>query len=75
MNKIVKLYQWTTSIPLLACILYFSGLMVNNLAYQVISGVLLLLCVMAAVHHSEIVDHRVGEPLGTIILAVSITII
>ena len=75
MNKIVKLYQWTTSIPLLACILYFSGLMVNNLAYQVISGVLLLLCVMAAVHHSEIVAHRVGEPLGTIILAVSITII
>ena len=75
MNKMVKLYQWTTSIPLLACILYFSGLMVNNLAYQVISGVLLLLCVMAAVHHSEIVAHRVGEPLGTIILAVSITII
>ena len=75
MIKIVKLYQWTTSIPLLACILYFSGLMVNNIAYQVISGVLLLLCVMSAVHHSEIVAHRVGEPLGTIILAVSITII
>jgi Ca2+:H+ antiporter len=75
MNKIVKLYQWTTFIPLLACILYFSGLMVNNLAYQVISGVLLLFCVMAAVHHSEIVAHHVGEPFGTIILAVSITII
>ena len=75
MNKTVKLYQWTTSIPILACILYFSGLMVNNIAYQVISGVLLLLCVMAAVHHSEIVAHHVGEPLGTIILAVSITII
>jgi len=34
-----------------------------------------LLCVMAAVHHSEIVAHCIGEPLGTIILAVSITII
>lgn len=34
-----------------------------------------MLCVMSAVHHSEIVAHRVGEPLGTIILAVSITII
>lgn len=30
---------------------------------------------MSAVHHSEIIAHRVGEPYGTIILAVSITII
>lgn len=75
MNKIVKLYQWTTSIPLLACILYFSGLLDNNFMYQIIAGVLLMLCVMSAVHHSEIVAHRVGEPFGTIILAVSITII
>lgn len=75
MNKIKKLYQWTTSIPLLACLLYFSGLLDNNVAWQVFAGVLLILCVMSAVHHSEIVAHRVGEPFGTIILAVSITII
>ena len=31
--------------------------------------------VLSAVHHSEIVAHRVGEPYGTIILAVAITII
>ena len=30
---------------------------------------------MSAVHHSEIIAQRVGEPYGTIILAVSITII
>lgn len=75
MNKIVKLYEWTTSIPLLAFGLYFSGLLDNNLIFQVIAGVLLMFCVMSAVHHSEIVAHRVGEPFGTIILAVSITII
>lgn len=75
MSKIVKLYQWTTSIPLMACILYFSGLLDNNLVYQVIAGILLMFCVMSAVHHSEIIAHRVGEPFGTIILAVSITII
>lgn len=34
-----------------------------------------MFCVMTAVHHSELVAHRVGEPFGTIILAVSITII
>ena len=75
MNKIVKLYYWTSFVPLLACILYLSGLLDNNLAYQVVAGVLLILCVMSAVHHSEIVAHRMGEPFGTIILAVSITII
>ncbi len=75
MNKVRKLYEWTTSIPLLACILYFSGLLDNNITFQIFAGVLLLLCVMSAVHHSEIIAHRVGEPYGTIILAVSVTII
>ncbi|MCO5248145.1 MAG: ionic transporter y4hA [Chitinophagales bacterium] len=75
MKKIKKLYQWTTSIPILASVLYYSGLLDNNVFYQAIAGVLLIFCVMTAVHHSEIVAHRVGEPFGTIILAVSITII
>ncbi|MCL4281022.1 MAG: ionic transporter y4hA [Flavobacteriales bacterium] len=73
--SIRKLYEWTTSIPLFACLLYFSGLLDNNLLFQGVAGVLLVFCVMSAVHHSEIVAHRVGEPYGTIILAVSITII
>lgn len=30
---------------------------------------------MSAVHHSEIIAHRVGEPYGTIILAISVTVI
>ncbi|MBS1644984.1 MAG: ionic transporter y4hA [Bacteroidetes bacterium] len=75
MNKIKKLYEWTTSIPLIACLLYASGLLDNNVALQILASILLLLCVMSAVHHSEIIAHRVGEPFGTIILAVSVTII
>lgn len=75
MSKIVKLYEWTTSIPLIACALYFSGSLDENLILQIFAGILLLFCVMSAVHHSEIIAHRVGEPYGTIILAVSITII
>lgn len=75
MKKIKKFYQWTTSIPLLACMLYFSGLLDDNIVFQSIAGVLLIFSVMSAVHHSEIIAHRVGEPFGTIVLAVSITII
>lgn len=35
----------------------------------------LVLSVLAAVHHAEVVAHRVGEPYGTLVLAVSITVI
>lgn len=69
------LYKWTTTLPLLACLLFFSGLIHDSVFFQVLAGLLLIGSVMSAVHHSEIVAHRVGEPYGTIILAVAITII
>ena len=31
--------------------------------------------VLAAVHHAEVVAHRVGEPFGALILAVAVTVI
>ena len=47
-----------------------------------LGGVLLALCVamllgavIAAVHHAEVIAHRVGEPLGTLVLAVAVTVI
>lgn len=75
MKRIRKLYPWTTTVPILTCILYLSGLLDNNFTFQMIAAGLLMLCVMSAVHHSEIIAHRVGEPFGTIILAISVTII
>ena len=35
----------------------------------------LILTVLAAVHHAELIAHRVGEPFGTFLLAVAVTII
>ena len=35
----------------------------------------LMACVLAAVHHAEVIAHRVGEPFGTLLLAVAITAI
>ena len=31
--------------------------------------------VFAAVHHAEVVAHRVGEPFGTLVLAIAVTVI
>lgn len=69
------LLQWATVIPVLAWVLYFSGMINNSGISQIVAVALLLLSVMSAVHHSEIIAHRVGEPYGTIILAVAVTII
>ncbi len=39
------------------------------------AGVVLLATVFAAVYHAEVVAHRVGEPFGTLVLAVAVTVI
>ncbi|KAA9345798.1 calcium:proton antiporter [Adhaeribacter soli] len=69
------LLQWTVIIPVLAWMLFFSGLIHDSTIFQIIASVLLVFSVMSAVHHSEIIAERVGEPYGTIILAISITVI
>lgn len=41
----------------------------------IIVAVVLAGAVLAAVHHAEVVAHRVGEPFGSLVLAVAVTII
>jgi Ca2+:H+ antiporter len=38
-------------------------------------GIGLIGAVIAAVHHAEVIAHRVGEPFGTLVLAVAVTVI
>jgi Ca2+:H+ antiporter len=40
-----------------------------------IVALLLATAVLAAVHHAEVVAHRVGEPFGSLVLAVAVTVI
>ncbi|WP_229784261.1 calcium:proton antiporter [Pilimelia anulata] len=44
-------------------------------AVEVVVVLLLAGSVLAAVHHAEVVAHRVGEPFGSLILAVAVTVI
>jgi Ca2+:H+ antiporter len=41
----------------------------------VLVALLLAGAVLAAVHHAEVVAHRVGEPFGSLVLAVAVTVI
>ena len=42
---------------------------------MVLCGAALLGTVIAAVHHAEVIAHRVGEPFGTLVLALAVTVI
>jgi Ca2+:H+ antiporter len=42
---------------------------------SVVCGAALLASVLVAVHHAEVVAHRLGEPLGTLVLALAVTAI
>jgi len=67
---------WTWAWPLLAWVILLAwpflgagGLIVSA------AGVALIGTVFAAVYHAEMVAHRVGEPFGTLVLAVAVTVI
>ncbi|MFF7383709.1 calcium:proton antiporter [Streptomyces griseoluteus] len=68
--------RWTLLVPVLAVVLlvFTWG---RGLPGAVVALVTLVLAgsVLAAVHHAEVVAHRVGEPFGSLVLAVAVTII
>lgn len=41
----------------------------------VVLGVVLVAVVLASVHHAELIAHRVGEPFGSFLLALAVTVI
>ncbi|MFL9834124.1 calcium:proton antiporter [Chryseobacterium terrae] len=73
--KFKEFLQYTYIFPVLAVIYYFAGFMGQGIIFDIIAGILLTGSVLSAVHHAEVVAHKVGEPYGTIILALCITII
>ena len=52
-----------------------AGVIGLNVSLAAASAVALVATVFAAVYHAELVAHRVGEPFGTLVLAVAVTVI
>src|SRR3954468_14997439 len=68
--------RWTWIWPVLAwAILVIAPLLGASTAVYAVAGVALFGTVFAAVYHAEVVAHRVGEPFGTLILALAVTVI
>src|SRR3954471_2266553 len=68
--------DWTAAVPVAAVVLLVLtwGRALPTLVV-VLVALVLAGAVLAAVHHAEVVAARVGEPLGSLVLAVAVTVI
>lgn len=67
---------WTRAWPVMACgILLIASFVDAQGLVAAAAGIAVLGTVFAAVHHAEVVAHRVGEPYGTLVLALAVTVI
>lgn len=67
---------WTIISPICAWILFAGkSFGFGGTIYLTLLAAALLFSVLAAVHHAEVVAHRVGEPFGALVLAVAVTAI
>jgi Ca2+:H+ antiporter len=67
---------WSLAVPLVAAVLLaLSFVLAPSTPVLVLAGAALMGAVLASVHHAEVIAHKVGEPLGTLVLALAITII
>ena len=72
----MKRVSWTAVAPPIALVsLVFAWGQHIGPVVGLVAAVLLGGAVLAAVHHAEVVAHRVGEPFGSLVLAVAVTVI
>lgn len=72
----LRMPAWTWLVPAVAAAVLVIVSWIGPGAFlALISAGALIGAVIAAVHHAEVVAHRVGEPFGTLVLALAITVI
>lgn len=67
---------WNFAVPVVACAL-LAAVWGRPLGWLLLSFVVIALigAVLVAVHHAEVIALRVGEPFGTLVLALAVTVI
>lgn len=68
--------SWTLVLPPGGLAILLLGKLAPDLpALTLLMSVGLMGSVIAAVHHAEVIAHKVGEPFGTLVLALAVTVI
>ncbi|HXB96049.1 MAG TPA: hypothetical protein VNU70_12855 [Puia sp.] len=68
-------FKWTNYVPVLSWVVYLLHYWITSDLWLIPMGAGLIGSVLAAVHHAEIIAHRVGQPFGTLVLAIAVTVI
>lgn len=71
----ISLPLWSIIFPLLAWVIYAGNTIFSGGWYAAAIAIALKGAVLSAVHHAEVVAHKIGEPYGTLVLAICITIL
>jgi len=72
----VPMPWWAWAWPVLAWIALLAAFLLGTSGpLAAFCGAVLIATVFAAVYHAEVVAHRTGEPFGTLVLAIAVTII
>jgi Ca2+:H+ antiporter len=66
---------WTLIAPGLGLLAVLVGLAKMGPLGTAAAVIVLIGSVLAAVHHAEVIAHKVGEPFGTLVLAIAVTVI
>jgi Ca2+:H+ antiporter len=68
--------HWSSILPVLAVAALVAVQFLGPTLWLHVAGTVVLGgAVMAAVHHAEVIAHKLGEPLGTLVLALAVTVI
>lgn len=76
MKRSASIPPWSIAAPV-ACLVLIAAAMLHlsGTFVVILLGAGLISSVISAVHHAEVVAHKVGEPFGTVILALAVTLI
>jgi Ca2+:H+ antiporter len=75
MKKMSFIPAWTLAAPIAGWLILAGSLLGTGGWYALLMTFGLFASVLVAVHHAEVVAHRVGEPFGTLVLALAVTVI
>lgn len=73
-GRTVPAWSWLAPVATAIALALFHG-RVSELPFALGLAAILIPTVLAAVHHAEVIAVRVGEPFGTLVLALAVTVI
>lgn len=75
MTNSATLPRWSIIMPFATWIILGGGLLITAQLYAILLTIALFGGVLTAVYHAEVVAHKIGEPFGTLLLALAVTLI